>query len=381
MNLLLELLDFWWQPCLLILLVLVIRAAFQKQLSAKTRYKLWLLPLIRILIPIRFLPGPHIQSLYFNGSSLNDAIGQDVLINFTVSNHLIEDTLSLNSFMLFIYVLISVVLLVFTIVKNYCSLQDLKWSRKPLPYFNSKLVYESDRIDGALTIGIGSKALIYLPSSFVNTKSKQELDFIIAHEYGHLKQRDFIWNMLRITILIFAWYNPLIWLAVICSKHDAELAADAFTLDVFGKDLRQDYAKVLVGQESQSKAKLAAAFTLDLGFSSAYSSLKKRVEHLYQKDETSKRAKRLRLLANIVFLPILLAALYLSFSYGQIGSYQFNKIEDPILEAIPSETTYEYDFSDDKSQLEPTSETTVIDEHIVYLTDQYGNTSGSQVIK
>ena len=59
---------FWYfavSAGLLVLLVLAIQKKWRNQLSAKARYALWILPMIRLLIPFGMagLPGGHVMSL------------------------------------------------------------------------------------------------------------------------------------------------------------------------------------------------------------------------------------------------------------------------------------------------------------------------------
>ncbi|MBQ9133528.1 MAG: M56 family metallopeptidase, partial [Clostridia bacterium] len=92
---------------------------------------------------------------------------------------------------------------------------------------------------------------IYLTPSAAHSESKE---FVIAHEYTHLRHGDHLWAALRTLALIVYWWNPLVWVAAIVSKQDAELACDegvAAKLDDAG---RIAYARTILDTIPQKHA-------------------------------------------------------------------------------------------------------------------------------
>ncbi|MBQ9133527.1 MAG: hypothetical protein IJX64_03235 [Clostridia bacterium] len=92
---------------------------------------------------------------------------------------------------------------------------------------------------------------IYLTPEAANSASKE---FVIAHEYTHLRHGDHIWAALRTLALIVYWWNPFVWAAAIVSKQDAELACDegvAAKLDDAG---RIAYARTILDTIPQKHA-------------------------------------------------------------------------------------------------------------------------------
>ncbi|MFR5760227.1 MAG: M56 family metallopeptidase [Oscillospiraceae bacterium] len=49
---------------------------------------------------------------------------------------------------------------------------------------------------------------------------------ILRHELTHLRHLDPLWSFCRTAAVVAYWWNPLVWLAAIVSKRDAELACD-----------------------------------------------------------------------------------------------------------------------------------------------------------
>ncbi len=101
-----------------------------------------------------------------------------------------------------------------------------------------------------LADGIMSSCLygVVHPSIYLNKQgmNEQEKTYCVEHEYSHYLQGDMVWSLCRILCLILHWYNPLVWVAVMLSKKDAELACDERTIERLGEDERYSYGHTLV---------------------------------------------------------------------------------------------------------------------------------------
>ncbi|MCM3290162.1 hypothetical protein M3661_08480 [Paenibacillus sp. MER 180] len=53
----------------------------------------------------------------------------------------------------------------------------------------------------------------------------------MAHECARIQRRDVAVNWMMHILLIFHWFNPLLWLAVHKARQDQEMACDAYVLD------------------------------------------------------------------------------------------------------------------------------------------------------
>lgn len=84
-------------------------------------------------------------------------------------------------------------------------------------------------------------------------------ELIVRHELTHLHHLDFLWSLCRTIALIVYWWNPLIWLAAICSKRDAELACDEAVAAGLVPEQRIAYARVILAQAPRKKAALSLA--------------------------------------------------------------------------------------------------------------------------
>ncbi len=84
---------------------------------------------------------------------------------------------------------------------------------------------------------------IYLTPDAANAPSQ---DFVIRHEYTHLRHGDHVWSVLRTLALIVYWWNPLVWAAAFVSKQDAELACDEAVAAKMDDATRLAYANTIL---------------------------------------------------------------------------------------------------------------------------------------
>lgn len=89
---------------------------------------------------------------------------------------------------------------------------------------------------------------IYLPQSLISSKIADEEDVkqMIAHEYVHYRHKDHVWSVFRMLLVTVYWFHPFIWLAASCSKKDAELFCDEATIRMLGEEKRFRYGSMLV---------------------------------------------------------------------------------------------------------------------------------------
>ncbi|MEQ7053265.1 M56 family metallopeptidase [Paenibacillaceae sp. P-4] len=88
----------------------------------------------------------------------------------------------------------------------------------------------SEIIPGPAVVGYSKPAILISPSLLV-TLQEDQLQYILAHECAHIQRRDVAVNWMMHILLIFHWFNPLLWLAVHKARQDQEMACDAYVLD------------------------------------------------------------------------------------------------------------------------------------------------------
>lgn len=122
----------------------------------------------------------------------------------------------------------------------------------PLP------VYRSAAAESPCLFGLFRPA-VYLPEDL----PKEDVPYVLAHERTHLRHLDHIWSVLRCLCLALHWFNPLVWVAVKVSRLDSELACDEGALERLGDECRESYGKVLIRMSrAQDRNLLLTATTM-----------------------------------------------------------------------------------------------------------------------
>lgn len=135
-------------------------------------------------------------------------------------------------------------------------------------------------------------------------------ELIVRHELTHLHHLDFLWSLCRTIAVIVYWWNPLIWLAAICSKRDAELACDEAVAAGLQPEQRIAYARAILAQAPRKKAALSLAGP----------PVKERILFLTKKQRTS---------VLCVILALLLVASATGCSFAELTRQKADEITTP----------------------------------------------------
>ena len=117
------------------------------------------------------------------------------------------------------------------------SRQQIHSTSCPLP------VYVAEGLPSPCLYGLWKPSIYLTPSSLAG---EQRVTHVIAHELTHYRHGDHIWSLVRALCLCIHWFNPLVWLAVVLSRQDSELACDEGTLRQLGEENRLAYGKTLI---------------------------------------------------------------------------------------------------------------------------------------
>ena len=151
-----------------------------------------------------------------------------------------------------------------------------------------------------ITENAGSPCLfgLFPPVIYVTPDCVQDpalLRHCIAHETAHYRHGDHIWAVLRGLCLALHWFDPLVWWAAILSRTDAELACDEAAIRLLGEDARAEYGRSLIRMTCRTHVDpLSAATTM----SGRGTQLKARIRSITKKPRTA--------------IPVLIAVLLLA---------------------------------------------------------------------
>ncbi len=252
----------------LILIIIAARKILKGHISPLLQYALWLIVLVRLVVPFNPLES-SISILNAVPTSLSAAVS-DVTKNtenitpetFTaapaadstaayteiVISDAPESTASVPaqsglpsfSFVLgTLWLTGTVMLLIYALIRNYRLARFLHRTRKPY----AEGVYVAPALPSSCLFGV-LDPVIYITNEVAS--DAQALRHVLAHEQAHRRHGDHIWNLLRIGVLALHWFNPLVWWACALSKRDAEMAADTAAIATLAPQERFDYGETLL---------------------------------------------------------------------------------------------------------------------------------------
>lgn len=265
----------------LIIAVLIIRAAFGKRMSAGLRYALWGLVLLRLFIPGTVFQSPvsvqnavlHAEPArvyetakeYSSFKEADDGViaipresGRTAVVMPKASQERAE---TLNRAVKARDVLTVVwctgmgmmgAYLLYVNVRFYMKLRD---RRKLLSADAPCKVYSVEGLESSC---------LFLNSIYVSAETADDADLlncVLAHELSHRRHGDGIFTLLRGAALVLHWYNPLVWVAAYASRQDSELFADAGALKELGEERRETYGRTLIDLSLRPSVRASIACT------------------------------------------------------------------------------------------------------------------------
>ena len=307
-----------------ITIVIVLIRFFLKSTPKKFSYILWLILLFRLINPIPIYSEFSFEKLINSLTNSNNTAIQTI---FNTTNTLESSTISLenptqnssntetlsniltNSYSshnylyigtliwiigVFIFVIYSLILYI-KLNNNIryatlCNEQYFEDNKLKVGISKKVKLYESSLIQSPFVYGIINPR-IYIPTNI----SANELSYILMHELVHIKRHDNIIKPISYIILVFHWFNPLMWLSFNLMNKDMEMSCDEKVMDCFGEEIKFDYSNSLLTLATTNKS-LIYATPLSFG----ESNIKTRIKNVLNSKSPSKL---------IVFLIIILIGL------------------------------------------------------------------------
>ena len=108
-------------------------------------------------------------------------------------------------------------------------------------------IRQSGRFSAPLTYGV-LHPVILMPTS-TKWENTDSLEYVLAHEYVHIRRFDSIRKLVLIVVLCVHWFNPLVWVMYILANRDIELSCDEAVVRFFGENTKAAYARALISME------------------------------------------------------------------------------------------------------------------------------------
>lgn len=291
----LNLMELTIEIAVLIFIIGIVRQLFQKNMSPNFRYLLWILVVLRILIPVRMefiveLPDqtasltetfmrPENSTIYeskdaggeisMNGNfpGGEKVSGEENLVvganPYTEEGGIkTEISISTEDILLIIWLLGAVIMTVYILISNVRLFSKLNKHRLAM---------------GTLSHGIPLYAMdghnclvgIMFPAIYIDIDRLEDskvIDNVIRHELQHYKMKDNLWQLLRVVCLILQWHNPFVWWAYFASRRDCELACDAGVVRDLSEEEKYEYGSSLLAVvEATLKEKRMISMTTAIG--------------------------------------------------------------------------------------------------------------------
>ncbi len=256
---------------ILIIIITVLRAVCIHKLPKKTFMCLWGLVLFRLLIPISI---PSIFSIYSwipqsDMSYMPEP--KNYLPRFSDTSHMVVDNITTNvGAQGFFDRAISLWTVLWFIGFSLCVLyfitayrRGMKKFRKALPLETAFIkewkekhplkrtlsIQSSEQVSTPLSYGI-FKPVILIPRN-LDFKNTEALNYILTHEYVHIRHFDILTKLLMILALSIHWFNPMVWIMFLLLNRDIELVCDETVVNLFGEKSKSSYAHILIDMEIQ----------------------------------------------------------------------------------------------------------------------------------
>ena len=117
----------------------------------------------------------------------------------------------------------------------------------------------SDEVISPLAMGVW-RATVILPISAVLGLPREELEAVMAHELGHIRRWDYLWNLLQTAVESVLFFHPAVWWLSRTVRERREVCCDEIAVQsCAGAEV---YARALLRLEEQRTLRLRLAMAL-----------------------------------------------------------------------------------------------------------------------
>lgn len=288
---------------LLLLALILLRAAAGKRMRPGLRYGLWALALLRLLIPVSFIPismslgevarelteplltaGETYETMekpVYAGTMTDTALTMDEAEaqhggevykvqgypadgeKAELHTYFFRDSLRNVLARLLPKLWLAGVLVTAAVflLENLRLARQLRRRRVRLETDCPLPVYAVEGLDSSCLFGRS----IYVSAE--TARDAAALRHVLAHERSHFRHGDSLWALLRSAALALHWFDPLAWWAAALSRRDSELWADADAVKHLGEGEWEAYGRTLIALSAGKPGAglLSAATTLSGG--------------------------------------------------------------------------------------------------------------------
>ncbi|MDZ4442349.1 M48 family metalloprotease [Bacillus cereus] len=266
--------------------ILCVKVLLRNQLTARWHYALWLILIVRLILPWSPDSSYSLYSILSHGYVTSTSLiqkeanvsGVKVMnepakyaVNSNDTNKsLVESSskekekvakhISMYEICLYVWILGIFCLGALTIIANrrlylYIQKQPIITDERILNIFEGCKETLSIKEDIPLQLAgkIASPTLlgfrkprILLCEHHIQRLNDNQIRFIFYHELAHFKRRDVGVNWLMHHLLMLNWFNPILWYAYYSMREDQEIACDALALTFIDSEERIEYGHTII---------------------------------------------------------------------------------------------------------------------------------------
>ena len=102
----------------------------------------------------------------------------------------------------------------------------------------------SNKVANPLTYGV-IRPVILLPAH-MDLDNISELEYVLAHEFVHIRRFDALTKIIATCALCIHWFNPMVWVMYFLLNRDIETSCDESVVTMYGTWSKKGYAQTLV---------------------------------------------------------------------------------------------------------------------------------------
>lgn len=259
-----------------VLFILLFRKIFIEKVYPKVFVLLWMLVVLRLLLPFEFSSGISLYSfeeekqtalpkteIVFEEEKLPEKIPEKNENIIFEKNDVQKAGISKNEILFFVWLSGSLLTGCFFAAKHFYLVKKLLknsalFEEVPEEFKDDNIrFYKNKTLCSPLSFGV-FKPVIILPEDI----SEKHLTFVLLHEYTHIKDRDSVLKILALFALALNWFNPFVWFMVKMLDRDIERYCDERVLKKLGGKNALSYANTILDfaeKESLSLSFFSAA--------------------------------------------------------------------------------------------------------------------------
>lgn len=240
---------------IMIIAVIIFRAIGIHSVPKRILVAFWCTIIIRLLIPFS-ISVPFSTPIRETPSNMDGVIEKVASGVSGLSNNLhgVDETSQISVPIVIWGIGFGFFVLYFGISYLICRLrfsQSTKLENEIIPCWLKKhplkrriRIRTTENISSPLTYGIIHPTIL-LPEN-LDFNDPDLLNFILLHEYMHIRYYDSIIKFFLAICVCFHWFNPLTWMMFLLANRDIELSCDEKVVQTLGEESKSTYALTLI---------------------------------------------------------------------------------------------------------------------------------------